>query len=574
MRKILNLRQIFDITLGVMIIGTLVFFVAFGSCLLIAKKEAKRETDAMIQRNIAYVQEHINGELSRVEDAAYTLASNTFGDLVRNADGSSHVAINPNTFHQPTEEEIYLMMENFLRANPHIVGVIVAFEPYIYPQLNAEHGYAPYVKRTGDELVRYEIGSIVDYRQKDWYNIPAQTGHQYWTDPFKEKTQQQLVAAFVIPLYGYGDRFVGCMALTIDVNDFAQRLRDAAPYDGAELILLSDSVDYYATQPFHYVFTNRHSGGTYMLVCPEKEVMGGVERMQDQIVIIGAISIVVMIFCFIFLFRHMQKIQMAKSSMESELHIASAIQMAMLPKGHPDFPERKELDLHGFLRPAKSVGGDLYDYFIQEDKLFFAVGDVSGKGVPAALFMAVVRALFRNIAKLTSDPAHIASSLNNALNEGNETNMFCTMFMGVLDLKSGQLNYCNAGHNAPIIRRRLPDSKPSAPQHQVSFMKPQTNIPLGMFPNFPFQSEQATLLPGEALLIYTDGVTEAENREHQLFGEKAVLETLRRTREANLTSARQFVEQLVDAIDHHASGTEQSDDITLLIIDYLGGLNN
>lgn len=565
MERILKLKQIFDITLGVMLIGTLVFFFAFGSCLWIARQEVTRGTDEMMQRNIAYVQEYINGELSRVEDACYTLASNTFGDVVRHEDGSSHVAINPKTFQQPSEEACYEMMESFLGANPLITGVAVGFEPYVYPALNAKFGFAPFVVRVGDELRRYQIGEFVDYRKEDWYRVPTTSGHQYWTDPFEEQTQQQWVAAFTIPLYGWGNRLVGTMALAMNVGEFADRLRKASPYEGAELVLLSDSVDYYASLPFHYVFTNSHSGGTYMLVCPEREVMGGLEHMQRDISIIGLISLLLMIVLFIFLFRHMQKINIAKAGMESELTIASNIQMAMIPKLYPAFPDRSELDLYGYLRPAKSVGGDLYDYFIHGDKFFFAVGDVSGKGVPASLFMAVVRALFRNITLHSDKPAEIASALNTALSDGNETNVFCTMFIGVLDLKTGHLSYCNAGHNAPVIRRRDAENKPV-----VSYMKPEVNLALGVFPAFSFSGEETDLKQGEALLLYTDGVTEAENAAHEQFGEQAVLDCLHRTREMSLLTAKDFVDHLVAEIDQHADGVDQSDDITILVVEYKG----
>lgn len=565
MERILRLRQIFDITLGVMLIGTLVFFFAFGSCLWIARQEVKHDTDLMMERNIAYAQEYINGELSRVEDACYTLASNTFGDIVRTADGSSHVAINPKTFQQPSEEECYEMMESFLGANPLITGVAVAFEPYVYPSLNAQYGFAPFVVRVGDELKRYQIGEFVDYRNQDWYRNPTTSGHQYWTNPFEEQTQQQWVAAFTIPLYGWENRLVGTMALAMNVGEFADRLRKASPYEGADLMLITDSIDYYASLPFHYVFTNSHSGGTYMLVCPEQEVMGGLKHMQRDIAIIGAISLLLMIVLFIFLFRHMQKINIAKTSMESELNIASNIQMAMIPKLYPAFPDRNELDVYGYLRPAKSVGGDLYDYFIRDDKFFFAVGDVSGKGVPASLFMAVVRALFRNITLHSDNPAEIASALNTALSEGNETNMFCTMFIGVMDLKTGHLRYCNAGHNAPVVRRCDPEGKPI-----VAYMKPQVNIALGVFPGFAYCGEETDLKKGEALLLYTDGVTEAENAAHKQYGEQAVLDCLHRTRGMSLLSAKDFVEHLVEDIDHHANNVEQSDDITLLVVEYKG----
>ena len=140
-----------------------------------------------------------------------------------------------------------------------------------------------------------------------------------------------------------------------------------------------------------------------------------------------------------------------KASMESELKIAHDIQMSMLPKTFPPYPERHDIDIYGTLKAAKGVGGDLFDFFIRDEKLFFCIGDVSGKGVPASLFMAVTRSLFRNISSHVADPAAIVSTLNNAMAEGNDTNMFVTVFVGVLDLTTGLLRYCNGGHDAPLL---------------------------------------------------------------------------------------------------------------------------
>ena len=142
----------------------------------------------------------------------------------------------------------------------------------------------------------------------------------------------------------------------------------------------------------------------------------------------------------------------AKASMESELNVAHNIQMSMLPKTFPPFPERNDIEIYGILKPAKAVGGDLYDFFIRDEKLFFCIGDVSGKGVPASLVMAVTRTLFRNVAAHTTEPSHIVQAMNDAISDSNDNNMFVTLFVGVLDLHTGHLRYCNAAHNAPYLQ--------------------------------------------------------------------------------------------------------------------------
>lgn len=262
----------------------------------------------------------------------------------------------------------------------------------------------------------------------------------------------------------------------------------------------------------------------------------------------------------------LQNVTASKAGIESELRVASSIQMGMIPKLYPAFPERKELDVYGILKPAKSVGGDLYDYFIRDEKFFFCIGDVSGKGVPASLFMAVIRALFRNITLHVSDPKEVIEALNTALAEGNDLNMFCTMFLGVLDLKTGKLEYCNAGHNAPIIRRITDGGK----DVDVHYANIDINIAVGVFDGFPFKKGETILKPGEAIFLYTDGVTEAEDKQKELFGEERTMNTLSKARKEHIRSAKDFVEYVYNAVNNHAQNTDQSDDITMMVVEYKG----
>lgn len=264
--------------------------------------------------------------------------------------------------------------------------------------------------------------------------------------------------------------------------------------------------------------------------------------------------------------ERLQAATASKASIESELRIASRIQMGMIPKEYPAFPDRPELDVYGMLKPAKSVGGDLYDYFIRDDKFFFCIGDVSGKGVPASLFMAVVMALFRNITMHVADPALIMRALNNVLSQNNALNMFCTMLIGVIDLKTGHMDYCNGGHNAPIIRR----VKDTVDDVDVHYAHMDVNIAVGVLDGYPYEKGETVLKPGEAIFLYTDGVTEAENVNKELFGEEATLATLNEARHQHLRSAKDFVDFMYTALQKHAEGTEQSDDITMLVVEYKG----
>ena len=241
---------------------------------------------------------------------------------------------------------------------------------------------------------------------------------------------------------------------------------------------------------------------------------------------------------------------------ESELRIASSIQMGMLPKQFPAFPERNDISLWAKLVPAKEVGGDLYDFFIEDEKLYFIIGDVSGKGVPASLVMAVTCRLFRSVASHLKKPADIISSLNDSLADGNDSNMFCTAFLGVLDLKTGHLEYCNAGHNAPLV---------IAPDGNVSPMDIVPNLPLGLFSGFPYEGQETTIERQTMLYMFTDGVNEAENINNELLGDEKIFEMLKKN--ASLEPG-DIIDVTFEQIRRHADGAEQSDDITVMCFKY------
>ena len=240
----------------------------------------------------------------------------------------------------------------------------------------------------------------------------------------------------------------------------------------------------------------------------------------------------------------------AKALMQSELNVARNIQMSMLPKTFPAFPDRKDLDLYATLTPAKAVGGDLYDFFIRDEKLFFCIGDVSGKGVPASLVMAVSRTLFRNIAAHTSEPHRIVETMNVNICEGNDNCMFVTLFVGVLDLPTGHLCFCNAGHDAPFVEGTQIDCK--------------SHLPIGVDPGLNYSDQELNMVPGSMLFLYTDGLTEAENTSHKLFGKERVAAVV-----STFTgSPQQLVETMTDAVLQFAGETEQHDDLTLFALQY------
>jgi len=255
--------------------------------------------------------------------------------------------------------------------------------------------------------------------------------------------------------------------------------------------------------------------------------------------------------------NHIQKLQQAtaeKEKIESELSIAHTIQMGMLPR---EFPLRSEFELFAILDSARAVGGDLYDFFfLDKDHIFVSVGDVSGKGVPASLFMTVVRTLYRS-RSMDGQPLHqIMSHINKELCKDNPNVMFVTMVSGVINLKSGLVEFCNAGHNPPLIMNR---------KGEVRRLNLFSAIPLGIEEYHGYKTEVVQMNPGDRLVLYTDGVTEALNVNNELYSENRLIEELKENKSADVPT---LVKAVVDSIYHFAKGQEQADDITMLILGY------
>lgn len=249
----------------------------------------------------------------------------------------------------------------------------------------------------------------------------------------------------------------------------------------------------------------------------------------------------------------------AKERIEGELSIAHDIQMGILPKIFPAFPDREEVDLFAVMVPAKEVGGDLYDFFfLDEERLCFVIGDVSGKGVPAALFMAVTSTLIKAVALRTAQPSSILESVNKDLSRDNPSSMFVTLFCGILNVRTGELHYASGGHNPPaLIREGLP----------VEWLSGKGGAIVGAVPGLRFPQNATTLLPGDALFLYTDGVTEAMDVNHELYGSPRLLRNVEECREEAIETA---VARVMDDVNAFAGEEPQADDITILVVRYRG----
>jgi serine phosphatase RsbU (regulator of sigma subunit) len=237
-----------------------------------------------------------------------------------------------------------------------------------------------------------------------------------------------------------------------------------------------------------------------------------------------------------------------KERIQSELRIARDIQMSMVPN---IFPDRDNIDMYAAMTPAKEIGGDLYGYQLLGDELYFCLGDVAGKGVPASLFMAQANRMFRTLGSEHMKPADIATRMNNALTENNDQGMFVTMFMGLIDLKTGRLDYCNAGHNPPVLG------------YPPKFMEVESNAPIGLWPDLEYVGETIENIKGIPLFLYSDGLNEAENKEQVQFSDERILEILS---DKSLDNAKKVILKMMEEVNKHRNGAEPNDDLTMLCL--------
>ena len=246
--------------------------------------------------------------------------------------------------------------------------------------------------------------------------------------------------------------------------------------------------------------------------------------------------------------KNLKETTAANERFESELNIANAIQMSMLPK---NFPHNDKIGLHAILKPAREVGGDLYDFMVKDNMAYFTVGDVSGKGVPASMYMAITRSAIRFVLGMGLPLNEVINKVNNAFCDGNDTGMFVTLFLGSVNLDTGEFRYCNAGHNPVVLNNEF---LPAAP-----------NLAVGVWPDFQYVEQSVQLEKGSRLIIYTDGVTEAEREDKSQYGEERLLKWAESS-ETTCHSAEEACQNLLDSVHEFTEGNAQNDDITIMTI--------
>ena len=592
MKKIL--RTYINVALIITLIGGIVFTAGFGICLNMSRNQITDLTNKAVMRDMDVIHTYIDGQLHIIEGVAHSLCW---------AENSDYAIYSKDDFN--TKEDIFVMLENVLLTHPNICGAAVGFEKSFYSEYNGPYGFACYVTNVTGKIERLQLGDIHDFHQKEWYSKAFNSRKAYWCLPFRETSSGAIVTCYCLPLTDSKGNYIGILALDINTDKFRKKCNEMMPFAHAKTALVDRELNFFSHPDTTYLFrkvaevetsrwdendkqayatnyrgvvTLSEDGSDVLfyfdkvkgpewiicIECPYDEVYAELHNIAWKTTIIAILSILLMIACFVFLYRRLLRTTQVKASMESDMKVASNLQMSLLPKTYPAFPERKEIDIYGYLKPAKTVGGDLYDYVIRDNKLFFLIGDVSGKGVPAAMFMSVVTTYCHHKSRTAESAAEIVSSLNSMLASENKELMFCTFFLGILDLTTGHLDYCNAGHDAPILIRSNDGT-----HYDIAPIEVKTNLAVGIMEDFPYVEESITLKPGDTLFLYTDGVSEAENEKKELFGTEATIATLNNIFDSEPSAAVTVkIERMLDAIHRHANGTTQNDDITMVMLEY------
>lgn len=470
--------------------------------------------------------------------------------------------------HLDQPDSVYAATRLVVRTLEDRTSLAVAFVPDYYPQKGRFYEICS-SRISEDSVYTRNIGSAEhDYTQMEWFMNGFEHDSCWWSEPYLDDSgSKKMVVSCSLPIYDAKGTIVAVVCIDVAL-EYLQNLSEYLQvYNSSYSIRSSQGLDIVPaidTLPGRkYIPFDEEidaTGWHIKILIPEYELFADLNHIGRIVGILMLLGLVILALMLVYHSRMTQKmIEFAEENrrMEGELEVAQTIQMAMLPKVFPPFMDRLDINLYGIVDPAKEVGGDLYDFYVRHNKLFFCVGDVSGKGVPAALVMAMTRSLFRSITSHEEDPAEIVRKMNRAIVDQNAQNMFLTLFLGVLDCENGELGYCNAGHNAPAIMVN----------GEWTQLEVVSNLPLGIEPEFTFQAQQTHLQHGDILFLYTDGLTEAENKRHELYGEERMLNELKSERMKGL-SPRHMINAMQASVEAYREGAEQSDDLTMLVVRY------
>ena len=525
-----------------------------------------------------------------------------------------------------TPDSLPSVMRHMIAGAPNIMGCGIGFSPNYYSAKG--RWFEPYVVEKGDGSFDYQqIGSERhDYLQADWYAVPIKTNKSYWTEPyFDEAGGKTLMITYSQPIHDAQGRIVAVFGADVALDWLTKVLNEHHLYPSSYNLMVSRSGQLMACpteslvmqKSIHeatanltdtsvknvnkkildgqsgqatitdengeknYVFfapigkdslmnNGEQLGWSMVVVCSDREIYKGLRQMGTAQLILMLIGLALLGYILSRAAKGFQKLQavnIEKEKVVRELDLARNIQMAMLPKAYNTCNDDDEIDMFASVTPARQVGGDFYDYSLNDDKLIFCIGDVSGKGIPAAMVMAMARSVFQMLTAQESSPDSIVRQMNDEMTRDNEYDIFITLFVGVLDLPTGRLRYCNAGHKAPWILQ-APSGETATSDNDnyesVTLLPMKPHLPIGSMPGWKYVAEECMIQPGSIIFLYTDGLTEAENAEHEQFGKERTLQVLQEQHAGG--SCEQLIHDMTDAVNQFVGDTEQSDDLTMFAI--------
>ena len=504
----------------------------------------------------------------------------------------------------PYPDSLFSVTRRIVEQNPDFDGCCIAMIPNYYPEKGRLFQPCSYRDGKTIDTYLYDVEKY-DYTQIAYFNFAVDNDTAYWSEPYRDPDDSSVIlVTYNFPVHDPSGRVVALLGVDLDAAWLGDVLNAHGLFPSSYNLLLSgkgrlicgpnpaevkhqDVKDMVAMindstlnrylshtgKSTILAFVDKEDGekghvsyNSPKMIAPwqiatvnyDEEVFAPLIQTRRRNIVLTLMGLLILAFIIHRSAQSIYKLRDAnaeKQRIDSELMIAKNIQMNMLPETYPPFPDRNDLDIYGSLVPAKMVGGDLYDFFIRDEKLYFCIGDVSGKSVPAALVMAVTHSLFLSISSHESHPARIMQGINESLCRGNESNMFVTFFIGVLDLPTGLLRYCNAGHNPPLtIIGDLVEPLPA-----------KANLPMGVIAEFDYMMQQTRVEPETMIVLYTDGLTEAKNMDRKQFGLEKTLKILEKCHDATAT---QLIQTLTKKVDAFVGEAEPSDDLTLLAIRY------
>lgn len=573
---------------------------ALAGMLLVFVAALTLEATSLVQ--YIFARRGLEAEASNRAETQIEATHNNIMDIINQAEAAVRNSMWVAQWSLAHTDSLHRICERIVGDNPVIMGSTVA----LVPGYDSRHPLlAPYCCRTCDTLTTLSLATQeYDYPAQEWFVKPIECGGGYWSEPYVDTgggevlmttysvpilDQQGQTAAVLtgdislewlismmgnIKIYPHATSLMISrqgkwmmnhdMKLVTDqtILEVVEQIRDHDDFKKLQQAMLSGEsgnilISYKNMKRYVYYAPVERTGWSMCIIIPHEDIFGGVRKTNLIVVLMQLLGLAMLILILRSIVRSQNKfrdLNERKRMMENELHIASNIQMSMVPKVFPPYPERNDLDMAADIVPAKEIGGDMYDYFMRDNKLFFCIGDVSGKGIPAALVMAVTRSIFRTVAAHEDSPSAIVTSMNDSLSDMNENSMFVTFFCGVLDMETGHIKYCNAGHNPPLI---LTDSIKEIP------VKP--NLPLGIAMGMTFEEQETDMNYDDALFLYTDGLSEAENIAHEQFGMERIETALHGHKKSEM-----HLKNMQNEVEKFVGNAPQSDDLTMLFIHYLG----